>query len=224
MFWAVHMGAEMTVRMDVLRRGVRLEALTVTWMAFEAALAVGAGIAARSVLLTVFGTDSVIELLSGAILFWRLRSEARGGDWANIDVLEKRSTQISAVLLILLCGYVVLSSIAGLLLRLEPAPSWLGLAVAATAVICMPWLALQKRRVNVRLQSAALRADIVESLTCAYMAAVTLVGVAINAFTGWWWIEYLAAIALLRWLIPEAREAFEAARGARAASLSKREP
>jgi divalent metal cation (Fe/Co/Zn/Cd) transporter len=76
----------------------------------------------------------------------------------------------------------------------------------------MPWLAARKRAVNATLQSPALRADIVESATCAYLAAVTLVGLVISALTGWWWIQYLAALALLWWLIPEAREAFKAGR------------
>jgi divalent metal cation (Fe/Co/Zn/Cd) transporter len=181
-------------------------------MALEAALAIGAGIAARSVLLTAFGADSVIELLSGATLLWRLRVEARGGDSATANRIEARATWISAVLLGLLCAYVLLTSIGGLLFRLAPDPSWLGAIVAAAAVIAMPWLASQKARVNATLNSAALRADIAESATCAYLAAVTLAGVAIDAVTGWWWIEYVAALALLIWLIPEAREAFEAAR------------
>jgi divalent metal cation (Fe/Co/Zn/Cd) transporter len=116
------------------------------------------------------------------------------------------------VLLVLLCAYVGLSSIGGLLLRLEPERSWLGVAVAAAAVVFMPWLAHEKRVVNATLQSAALRADIAESATCAYLAAVTLAGLAVDALTGLWWVEYVAAVVLLRWLIPEAREAFEAAR------------
>jgi divalent metal cation (Fe/Co/Zn/Cd) transporter len=198
-----------------LRRAVRLELLTVIWMALEAIVAVGAGVAARSVLLTAFGIDSVIELLSGATLLWRLRREALGKDPANVETLEERATAISAVLLLLLCVYVVLSSIGGLVLRIEPESTWPGLIVAAVAVVAMPWLAQQKRNVNVTLQSPALRADIVESATCAYLAGVTLAGVAIHAATGWWAVEYLAAIALLGWLIPETREAFEAALGNR---------
>ena len=55
-------------RTAAVRMGVRLEVITVVWMAFEAVLAIGAGIAARSVLLTAFGFDSVIELLSGVTL------------------------------------------------------------------------------------------------------------------------------------------------------------
>jgi divalent metal cation (Fe/Co/Zn/Cd) transporter len=198
-----------TARPSALRRGLRLEAVTVAWMALEALLALGAGIAARSVLLTAFGADSLIELLSGATLWWRLRVESRGGDEARVDAVEARATRISGVLLALLCVYVALSSIAGLLLHIQPERSWLGIVVAASAVVLMPWLAHQKRRVNGTLQSPALRADIAESLTCAYLAATTLVGIAIDAVTGLWWVEYIAALALLRWLIPEAREALE---------------
>jgi len=53
------------------RVGVRLEIVTVVWMVAEATLAIGAGVVARSVLLTAFGADSVIELLSGGLLLWR---------------------------------------------------------------------------------------------------------------------------------------------------------
>lgn len=210
--------AELTARRSALRRGVRLEVMTVAWMAIESALAIGAGIVARSVLLTAFGADSLIELLSGATLLWRLNVEMRAGDAHRVEVVERNATRISAVLLALLCVYVAGSTVAGLILRVEPEASWLGIAVSASAVVLMPWLASRKRLVNATLQSPALRADIVESATCAYLAGVTLVGIGIDALTGWWWIEYVAALALLRWLIPEAREAFEAARAGGARS------
>jgi len=204
--------AELGLRQTALRRGVRLEAITVAWMAAEAMLAIGAGIAARSVLLTAFGADSLIELLSGATLLWRLRVEAGGGDDARVDVVERRAIWISAVLLIVLCAYVALTSVAGLLLRIQPERSWLGVAVSAVAVLVMPWLASRKRAANQTIQSPALRADIAESATCAYLAGVTLVGVAVNALTGLRWVEYLAAVALLGGLVPEARGSLEAAR------------
>ena len=204
--------ADLTVRATAIRTGVRLEGFTVAWMAVEAVLAIGAGVAARSVLLTAFGADSLIELLSGGTLLWRLRVEAAGGDDARVDLVERRAIWISAVLLILLCIYVGLTSIAGFVLRIQPERSWLGVAVSAAAVVVMPWLAARKRAANRTIQSAALRADIAESATCAFLAAVTLIGAGLNALTGLWWAEYVAALALLRWLVPEAREALEAAR------------
>ncbi|HEY6874833.1 MAG TPA: cation transporter, partial [Candidatus Dormibacteraeota bacterium] len=90
--------ATSATREIAIRRGVRLERFTVAWMAVEALLAIGAGVAARSVLLTAFGADSLIELLSGVTLLWRLRVEAAGVDDAQVDVVEKRAVQISAVL------------------------------------------------------------------------------------------------------------------------------
>jgi divalent metal cation (Fe/Co/Zn/Cd) transporter len=184
-------------RAVAMRRGVRLETLTIAWMLVEAVLSVGAGVAARSVLLTAFGVDSVVELLSGVVLLRRLQGKAG----------EAVATRISAVLLIALCAYVVLFSLAGLVLRVMPESSLLGIAVSAVAVVLMPVLAQAKRRVNRVLESPSLRADIAESITCAYMAGATLAGLVVSMATGWWWVQYVAALGLLVWLVPEAREA-----------------
>jgi divalent metal cation (Fe/Co/Zn/Cd) transporter len=204
--------SDIRARSNAARQGLRLEYFTVAWMTAEAALAIAAGIAARSVLLTAFGADSVIELISGTSLLWRLHVESGGGDHRRVETVERRTTLVSAFLLVILCAYVALSSAAGLIARVEPERSWLGIAVSTAAVVVMPVLAWRKRVVNESLQSSALRADIAESVTCAYLAAVTLLGVGIDAATGWWWIEYVAAFALLWWLIAEAREAVQAAR------------
>jgi divalent metal cation (Fe/Co/Zn/Cd) transporter len=180
-------------------------------MAAEAGLAIGAGIAARSVLLTAFGFDSVIELLSGATLLWRLSSE--GGGSARVETVERRATVISAALLVLLTAYLVLVGFFGIATRLHPSGSTLGVAVSAAAVIAMPILAWRKRRANVLIGSAALRADIAETITCAYMAAATLAGAGLNLLFGLWWAEYVAAFALLIFIVLETREAIESARG-----------
>ena len=199
-------------RSAAVRTGVRLEVVTVVWMAVEAVLAIGAGIAARSVLLTAFGFDSVIELLSGVTLLWWLSAEARGSATPHIGEMERRATQISAGLLLLLCGYLVFTGVGGLILQIHPERSVVGVVVSAAAVLVMPFLAWRKRRVNSTLASAALRADIAETLTCAYMAAATLAGTALNLMVGWWWAEYVAALVLLVFIVIETREAVEAAR------------
>jgi divalent metal cation (Fe/Co/Zn/Cd) transporter len=180
-------------------------------MAVEAVLAIGAGIVARSVLLTAFGFDSVIELVSGGTLLWRLSSEARGASSDRMETVERRATQISAVLLALLCAYLVFVGLAGLIARLRPEGSGLGVGVAAAALVVMPLLAWRKRRVNVTLGSSALRADIAETITCAYLAAATLVGAALNLIAGLWWAEYVAALVLLIFIGIETKEAIESA-------------
>jgi divalent metal cation (Fe/Co/Zn/Cd) transporter len=44
------------------------------------------------------------------------------------------------------------------------------------------------------------------------MAATVLLGLVLNTLFGLWWIEYIAALVFLIWLVLETREAFEEAR------------
>lgn len=195
-----------------VRTGVRIEVFTVIWMVIEAAVSIGAGILAGSALLTAFGLDSVIELLSGAILLRRLLEEAKEGDTQRVERAEHRAAWIVALALTLLCVYVLLTAVYGLVTHAQPESSLVGIAVSIAAVIVMPWLALVKRRIAKRIDSAALRGDAASSLTCGYMAATVLAGLALNALFHWWWAEGIAALVFLFWLIGETREAFAEAR------------
>ncbi|MGH9557157.1 MAG: hypothetical protein ACRD2Y_15170, partial [Terriglobales bacterium] len=62
-------------REELVRRGLRLEMLTVAWNWAEAVIGIAAGLLAGSIALVGFGLDSVIEVSSGAILLWRLRAD-----------------------------------------------------------------------------------------------------------------------------------------------------
>jgi divalent metal cation (Fe/Co/Zn/Cd) transporter len=199
------------------RAGVRIEQITVGWMIVEAALSIGAGIVAHSLLLIAFGLDSAIELVTAVILLWRLSVQARGASLARVEEAERRSAWVVALALIGLCVYIVASVAIGLYTRERPDTSLLGLAVAAAAVIGMPLLARRKRQLATRLDSAALRGDAACSMTCAAMAGTLFVGLALSALFGWWWAESVAALAFLVWLIPEAWEALEGARTGKAA-------
>jgi len=199
------------------RAGVRIEQITVAWMLVEAALSIGAGLLAHSLLLVAFGLDSGIELITGAILLWRLSVQAHGASLTRVETAERQSAWVVAVALVVLCLYIVGSVGIGLLTQTRPDTSVLGLGVAAVAVISMPLLARRKRQLATQLDSAALRGDAACSMTCAAMAATLFVGLALNAFLGWWWAESVAALVFLVWLIPETREALEGARAGLAA-------
>ena len=196
-------------RAAAVRSGIRAEVVTIVWMVIEGVLAVVAGVRARSVLVTAFGIDSVIELLSGTVLLWRIKNESSPG----AEATERRAAAVSGILLALLCIYIVVSSVVGLTRHVDPKQTTLGLAIAAAAVVLMPLLAAWKRRINRELQSGALRADIAETVACGYMAAVVVVGVILDRFLHVWWIEYAASLVLLLWIAHEAKEAFESARG-----------
>ena len=202
-------------RARAVRAGVTIEIVTILWMLIEAAVAIGAGVLVRSVLLTAFGLDSVIELVTGGVLLWRLTTEARGGALERVARAENRAAWVTGMGLVLLCFYVVASAALGLLTHSEADASVVGIGLAVVAVIGMPLLARRKRAIAARLGSAALRGDAACSITCAYMAATLLVGLALNALVQWWWVDSVAALAFLYWLIPEAREALEGARAGR---------
>jgi divalent metal cation (Fe/Co/Zn/Cd) transporter len=57
--------------------------------------------------------------------------------------------------------------------------------------------------------SAALRADAVESIACAWLSGVVLVGQLAQLAVGAWWIDGVSALVLVPFLVKEAREAFE---------------
>ncbi len=201
-----------------VRRGIRIEIVTLIYMSFEAALSILAGVLAHSVLLAAFGADSLIELLSGAILLWRLRVEAAQsaqsapGDLGQVQKAEKRAAGWTAVLLGLLCVYILVTSIYGLAVHSQAESSLLGIAVSAAAVVFMPYLASQKKGIARELHSQALAEDATASITCAFMAGTVLAGLALNSLFHWWWVEDIAALVFLYWLVGETREAFETIR------------
>ena len=192
-----------------MQTALRLETITIGWMLIEASASIGAGVAAGSVLLLAFGVDSVIELISAGILFHRLRKEANGAaqDGAEIEVLERRAARIAGGLLFALAGYVVLQSGFGLSHRHTAGTSVVGLSVALVAALGMPVLARAKIGAADRIGSKALRADAMETFTCGYLSWVLLAGLAANALLHWWWLDSMAALVLVPFLIKEGREA-----------------
>jgi len=66
-------------RLLLIREAFRLESFTIGWMTVEAVVAIGAGVAAGSLVLLAFGLDSVIELASAGVLMWRLSVEIHYG-------------------------------------------------------------------------------------------------------------------------------------------------
>jgi divalent metal cation (Fe/Co/Zn/Cd) transporter len=198
-----------TTRAADIRQGLRIESITILWMVIEMAVSILAGIASGSILLIAFGMDSLIELVSGAILLWRLRVESQGGEVERVEQAEGRATWVVAITLALLCIYVLVTAVYGLLTRSKPESSPVGIAISAAAVLIMPYLAVNKRQIARRINSDALAGDAANSITCAYMAGTVLAGLTLNSLFGWWWVENVAALLFLVWLVRETWETFE---------------
>jgi divalent metal cation (Fe/Co/Zn/Cd) transporter len=171
-------------------------------MTVEAVVSLVAARNSHSPALFAFGGDSLVELLSAAIVFWRFRFELN----------EARAARIAGALLFMLAGLVVLTSVLNFLGYREAQRSPVGIGILLAAAVVMPWLATQKRKLATITLSAALKADAVESALCGYMAWIALAGLAVNAIWGKSWADPLAALALTPLIVREGWEAFQSSK------------
>jgi len=199
-------------RQQQIRFGVWIELVAIGWMIVEASVALITGFLTRSISLQGFGIDSIVELISGGILLWRLVVEQRGGSDEAVERAERRAAWVSALSLFALALYIVVASIITFALRERPESSAWGIGLAIAAAIIMPLLWQGKLRIARRIGSAALKADAACSVTCAYMSITLLIGLSLNAFFGWWWADPLAALVLVYFIVREGREALHEAR------------
>ena len=198
-------------RNEQIRLGVWIELVTIVWMTIEASIAITVGFATRSVSLQGFGIDSIVELIAGGILLWRLLVEQRGGSVERIEHAERRASWVTAISLFALALYIVGDSALSFLTHTRPTASWWGVGLALAAAIIMPLLWQSKLRITKHIGSAALKVDAACSVTCAYMSLTLLAGLLLNRFFGWWWADPLAALGLVYFLVQEGREALHEA-------------
>jgi len=167
----------------ISRRVLQLQVLTIIWMSVEAIVSLVTAWASDSPALLGFGGDSLIELLSAGVVFWRFR----------FTLGEARAARIAGGLLFALAGFVVLTSILNFIGYREANGSLVGIGILITAAVMMPWLASRKRKLAVVTSSAALKADAAESALCGYMAWIALAGLVVNAIWNKPWAGPVAA-------------------------------
>jgi divalent metal cation (Fe/Co/Zn/Cd) transporter len=199
-------------RSGQVRLGIGIELVAIVWLTIEVSVALPVGFATRSVSLEGFGFDSIIELISGGILLWRLLVEQSGGSLEAVERAERRASWVTAIALLVLAVYIVATSAFSFLTQTKPEASWWGVGLAIAAAVIMPLLWQGKLRVAKHIRSAALKADAACSVTCAYMSLTLLAGLLLNRVFGWWWADPIAALGLVYFLVREGREALHEAR------------
>lgn len=194
-------------RPNIIRRGLRLEYFTLVWNSLEAVVAIVSGLVAGSIALVGFGFDSVIECASGAALIWRLQSDH---DHANRERHERRAVRLLGASFMLLAIYIAYDALHTLVRHQAPEKSLPGILLAIASLIVMPLLARAKRRVASALNSGAMQADSRQTDLCAYLSAILLGGLIVNALFGWWWADPIAGLVMIPIIV---REGIEGLRG-----------
>jgi len=122
---------------------------------------------------------------------------------ARREAAERTAMRVVGVCFVFLAAYVAAEALESLWRQEAPERSPVGIAIAALSLVVMPLLARAKRRVAAGLGSGALRADSRQTDFCAYLSAVLLGGLLLNAVIGWWWADPAAALVMVPILAKE---------------------
>jgi divalent metal cation (Fe/Co/Zn/Cd) transporter len=184
--------------LDAHRRDIYwLQAVTLCWMIAECAVALVSAGAEHSPALLAFGADSFIELLSAAIVLLQFTR------W--IRLTPPQAARMAGILLLALAATIAAISLGALFTGIQPKTSCAGIGITLAALVVMPLLAWGKRKAALSVNNRALAADAVQSATCAYLAAIILLGLVLNALWHFRWADPVAALAAIPILIMEGR-------------------
>ncbi len=177
-----------------------LQSVTVGWMLIELGVSAYSAWTAHSAAILAFGSDSFVEVLSAMVVLLQ---------FAPVFAISQRNAaRASGVLLLILAFVVAGVAVLSLAMRIHAEVSRAGIGITVAALIVMPILAKLKRREARRSNNPALAADAVQSATCAYFAMIALAGLACNAAFHIPWIDSIAALAAIPFLIKEGRLAW----------------
>jgi divalent metal cation (Fe/Co/Zn/Cd) transporter len=185
------------------RRAQLLAGISVTYNLVEAVVAVTAGGVATSIALIGFGLDSLVEMSSGLVILWQFRHPVP-------ESRERLALRLIGLSFFALAVYVTVESVRNLIGGGEPAPSPVGIVLAAVSLLVMPVLSWAQRRTGRALNSGSVVADSKQTLLCTYLSAVLLVGLLLNALLGWSWADPVAGLVIAAVAV---REGIEAWRG-----------
>ena len=188
-------------------RGLRLEYATIVWNVVEMGIAIGLGVAARSVALVAFGLDTMVELFASGVVVWHLRHPGH-----DSDRITARALRLVAVAFFVLAVVVTVGAVSALATGTAPDESPIGIAYLALTAVVMLSLGAAKRATGRRLESEPLTAEARMSIIDAALALGVLVGLAANALFGWWWADPTAALLVAVVAIREGIENLEEAR------------
>ena len=183
------------------RRAQLLAGASVAYNTVEAVVAVAAGAVAGSAALIGFGLDSVVEVSSGLVVLWQFRHPLP-------QSRERQASRLIAVSFVALAVFVAQDAVRALLNGSQPDASPVGIALAAVSLCVMPFLSAAQRRTGRALHSGAVVADSTQTRLCAYLSAVLLVGLLLNATLGWSWADPVAGLVIALVAAQEGRAAW----------------
>lgn len=192
----------MSWRRGRIHQGLLVEYASLGWMTVEVIGSIGIGLLSGSLALIAFGSDSLVEMISAFMVLTHLKSCSTSSDIGEL------TEKITKLLLVALIPIIAAGAVYSYVMGLKPESSPLGIGVAVGAVIIMPMLWIQKKRIGRETNCTPLSIDAVESATCFLMALALLGGLLINYFFRISWVDYAATAIILAFVAKESVKAF----------------
>lgn len=194
-------------RRALLRRGFALEGVTLAWNMVGIVVLVVAVLGTRSVALTGFGLDSLIEIGASTVVLWELSGTG--------EVRQRRALRLTGVAFVVLATYLAAQSTVALALGHRPEHGALGIVWTAITAVVMVGLAAGKARTGAAPDNPVLvtegrvtegrvtegRVTLVDGL----LATAVLAGITLDTTLGWWWADPLAGYVIVSYAAREAR-------------------
>ncbi|MGE3961180.1 MAG: cation transporter [Dehalococcoidia bacterium] len=192
------------------RRGLRaalwLIGLTAAYNVVEGVIAIRSGLAADSITLIAFGADSYLEVAAAVAVGWRLLAP----DEEEGERREERALRFVGATFLVLAAAVVFQAATALASGEGASESAVGIILLLASLLVMPLLAVAKLKVATDAAMPALAAEARETVACAYLSVTVFAGLLATWALGWWWVDAVAALAMVPWLV---REGLEGVRG-----------
>ena len=191
-------------RSGLERRALLLEYGTIAWNVGEAVLTIALGSVAGSLALIGFGTVSVVEVFASGVVVWHVRAGNEGDHRGRTRV----ALRLIAAAFALLGLALLVAAGSDILNQRIPGESIWGIVYLSITAVVMFGLAIAKRRTADGLDSDPLRSEATVTFLDGALSISTLLGLALNAYLGWWWADPLAAGLVGFAALNEAREAW----------------
>jgi divalent metal cation (Fe/Co/Zn/Cd) transporter len=198
---------------ELLARGRRLELLTIGWNVMEVFVAIGLGVAARSLAPVAFGLDSLVEVFASVVVIRYIGHHHAEGRAA-------RAMRVVAGAFAALGTYLLVASVYDLARGGGAESSPFGVAYLALTACVMFGLAIAKRRIARATHSRPLGAEANVTLLDGCLASGILLALVVNAAWGVTWADPAAALLVALFCYREAVVNWRASRSSTVGDLA----
>ena len=196
-------------RVKYLNKAEKVQQYNVLYDSIEVIVSLTAGFTSGSAALIGWGLDSVIEVISGSTLWWRLHGEIKGKSDEQVKKREKRTLYVIATSFLIVSAFITYDSISKFLNKETPDWSTLGIIILLVSLVVNPVLIYYKYKYGKKLDSNELIADSKDTFVCLYQTIAVLCGLLAVHYLDWRWADPVAALLIVPYALKEGWEAFK---------------